>query len=521
MAESTLSDRVRTAEIIAALSLATDVAVGFPFEHGLRSTLVAMRLCDRLGVDSETATQTYFFCLLFYVGCTAPVDVGWEVFGDDNSFHTYALPVRFGGVVETVQGFARAVAPPTEPGYQRVWRLLRHLPGLAVRFSGVTAATCEVARMLTDELGLSRSDSRLATFETERWDGWGFPNRIEGAEIPLAVRIVQVARDATFQHTLYDSDSVASLISERAGKALDPEIAGLFASEAASILEIDATGTAWEHALAAEPKPWSMLEGTEIDRALAAMGHFADIGIADMVGHSTGVSDLSRTAAELISASPAEQTAVRRAALVHDLGRVSVSSRIWEKASVLTSDDWERVRLHAYHTERILLPSPFLAALAPIASFHHERNDGSGYHRGVGTPLEPLASIVAAADAYHAMTETRPYRPALSPAEAAGLLAQDASTGRLGSDAVKAVLEAAGHRTHALPRPAGLTEREAEVVSLLARGLLTKQIASRLQISAKTADHHIQNAYRKMGVSTRAGATLFAMQHGLTWVNSP
>jgi DNA-binding CsgD family transcriptional regulator len=124
------------------------------------------------------------------------------------------------------------------------------------------------------------------------------------------------------------------------------------------------------------------------------------------------------------------------------------------------SGGWERVRLHAYHSERVLARSPFLAALAPVASFHHERLDGSGYHRGT-----------AAAD---------------------------------------------------VTPPAGLTEREAEVLALLARGLQTKQVARRLGISVKTADHHVQNAYAKIGVSTRAAAALFAMQHGLTaWGELP
>jgi HD-GYP domain-containing protein (c-di-GMP phosphodiesterase class II) len=157
-----------------------------------------------------------------------------------------------------------------------------------------------------------------------------------------------------------------------------------------------------------------------------------------------------------------------------------------------------------------------------VASFHHERLDGSGYHRGVGSrSLDPKARLLAAADAYQAMTEPRPHRDALSQGQAAEMLTADARAGRLAPEAVAAVLVAAGHRSPSLERPAGLSEREAEVVSLAARGLQTKQMAHALGISAKTADYHIQSAYRKMGVSTRAGAVLFAMQHGLTtWENS-
>jgi HD-GYP domain-containing protein (c-di-GMP phosphodiesterase class II) len=234
------------------------------------------------------------------------------------------------------------------------------------------------------------------------------------------------------------------------------------------------------------------------------------------------VSKLSLAAADLMAFDPEQATAVGRSALLHDVGRVAVPARIWQKTGPLTVDDWEQVRLHAYHTERVLVRSPFLAGLAAPASYHHERLDGSGYHRGVSAPsLDPTCRLLAAADVYHAMTEPRPHREGLSPSEAADALAGEARGGRLDSEAVAAVLEAAGHPSPPIDGPAGLTDRELEVVRLLARGRQTKQVARSLQISVKTADSHIQNAYRKMGVSTRAGATLFAMQHGLVnWENS-
>lgn len=208
---------------------------------------------------------------------------------------------------------------------------------------------------------------------------------------------------------------------------------------------------------------------------------------------------------------------------MHDVGRVAVPVRIWQKAAPLSADDWEHVRLHAYHSERILARSAFLAGLAAIGSHHHERLDGSGYHRGVpAAALSPLSRLVAAGDAYHAMTEPRPHRAPLAPEQAAELLIQEAQAGRLDADAVSAVVEAAGHPKPRLERPAGLTEREVEVVGLLARGYQTKQVARTLGISAKTADRHVQNAYAKIGVSTRAAAALFAMEHGLaTWGELP
>ena len=516
------SNEVRTAEIIAAISMATDLAVGFPLEQGLRSCVIAARLCDRLDVDTDTASQAYFLSLLFYVGCNAPAEVGWDVFAEDDSLTTYGTPFRFGTRAEMARGMMRAVAPPTSAPHLRAWRLARRLPELAIGFAGVVDATCEVARMLTDELGLGPPVSNLVAFESARWDGKGIPGGVAGEEIPFAVRIAQVARDAAFQLTLGDWEFVADVIGQRAAVAFDPRVARTLSSEAAEILDLESELPLWDLTLGCEPTPWSMLEREAIDRALAAMGHFTDLAIPEFVGHSTGVATTCLAAAQVLSFDPADTMTVHRAALVHDLGRATVPVRIWGKRGSLTLDDWERIRLHAYHTERILTQSPFLSALVPAAGFHHERGDGTGYHRGVGaSSLQPAARLLAAADAYHAMTEPRPHRPAFSREVAADVLAEEARAGRLDPEAVAAVLEGSGHRTFSVPWPAGLTEREIQVVRHLARGLQTKQVARALEISPKTVDFHIQSAYRKMGVSTRAGATLFAMQHGLiTWENS-
>jgi HD-GYP domain-containing protein (c-di-GMP phosphodiesterase class II) len=253
------------------------------------------------------------------------------------------------------------------------------------------------------------------------------------------------------------------------------------------------------------------------------MGSFADLISPYLAGHSTGVAELAATAARRCRVDDAGVAAVRRAALVHDLGRVAVDVRIWQTRAPLSADEWEHVRLHAYHSERVLARSEFLAAYARVAGAHHERLDGSGYHRAAtGAELGLPARLLAAADAYHAMTEPRPHRDPLPPDRAAEVLGEEASAGRLDADAVTAVVEAAGQRAPRLERPAGLTEREAEVLRLLARGLQTKQVARALGISTKTADRHVQNAYRKIGVSSRAAATLFAMEHGLAaWGELP
>jgi HD-GYP domain-containing protein (c-di-GMP phosphodiesterase class II) len=510
------TESVRAAEVIATLSLATDLGIGVPLEHGLHSTLFAMRLADRVGVDSETASQTYYACLLFYVGCTANADTAAEIFGADDSLTRYAAPARFGSRAEMVAGFLRAVAPPGSTPLVRARQLAHGLPRVALVFKEHLAAFCEVADMLTDRLGLPRSVGALFQHVAERWDGKGQPGRAKHDEIPLPVRIVHVARDAAFQRMLGGDEYAARVVGERAGHAFDPDVAAAFLDEAAEILALDTSVSAWEETLAAEPRPWLTLQGEAIDRALAAMADFTDLASPYLVGHSGGVAELAAAAAERCRLGASEAVLVRRAGLVHDLGRVAVPVRIWQKEGPLTTDDWERVRLHPYYTERVLTHSSSLSDLAPVASSHHERLDGSGYHRGSSAAmLAAPARLLAAADAYHAMTEPRPHRAPLSPEQAAETLGEGCRAGLYDADAVASVLEAAGQQVPRVARPAGLTEREAEVVALLARGLQTKQIAAALGISVKTADRHIEHAYRKIGVSTRAAAALFAMEHGL------
>jgi DNA-binding NarL/FixJ family response regulator len=178
--------------------------------------------------------------------------------------------------------------------------------------------------------------------------------------------------------------------------------------------------------------------------------------------------------------------------------------------------EWERVRLHPYWTERILSRCPALAHLAPVAAAHHERLDGSGYHRGArGSELSSSARLLAAADAFAALTEPRPHRAALAPDAAARTLHEDVVAGRLDPEAAGAVVEAGGLPRRRAAWPNDLTDREVEVLRVLARGLSNREIAETLVLSPRTVQHHLANVYDKINLRTRAGAAVFAIEHGL------
>ncbi|MGH2661022.1 MAG: HD domain-containing phosphohydrolase, partial [Actinomycetota bacterium] len=507
-------ESVRAAEVIAAACLATDLGMGFPFEHGLHGTLMAMRLADRLDVDPEAEAQTYYASLLMYSGCTTDADIATRIFAGSRTKNI--TPVQFGSAAEALAGVIRALPSPDDLPHRSVYEVARRLVPAARFRKPHFEALCDVAEMMAKRLGLPPTVQRLFVHLTERWDGRGVLKRAKGDEIPLPVRIVHVARDAAYQRVVGGDDHAVEVIRRRAGHAFDPGIARRFVQEAPEIMAAaEAPESAWEAILAAEPRPWLTLEGEGEDRALAAIGDFADLVSPHLSGHSRGVAELAVAAARLYGFAPSDVALMQRAGFVHDVGRVGIDPRIWQKRAALTVDEWERVRLHPYHTERVLLRPGFLGSLAELACAHHERLDGNGYHRRMSAAsLTPGARLLAAADAFHAMREPRPYRDRLSPQEATKLLGEEARAGRQDSEMVAAVVQAAGQPAPPVERPAGLTEREAEVVGLLARGLQTKQVARRLRISIKTADRHIQNAYRKIGVSTRAAATMFAMEHG-------
>lgn len=260
-----------------------------------------------------------------------------------------------------------------------------------------------------------------------------------------------------------------------------------------------------------------MVRGAELDRVLQAMADLVDMKSPYFAGHSRGVANLAAEAARVSGMRDSEITTLRRAALVHDLGRLGVSNAVWERQGPLDHAGLERVRLHAYLTDRMLAGVPALDDARRIAARHHERLDGSGYPAGlVGSQLSPSDRLLAAADTYHAMGEPRPHRGALDAEAAAAALRDAVEAGRLDGDAVGAVLRAAGHRVPARATgPSGLTPREVEVLRLLARGTSNKAIAAALHVSPKTVSSHVEHIYTKLGVSSRAAATLFAIEHGL------
>lgn len=496
---------------MAALSLVCDLGMGQPLGHGLRVCCLAVGLGEQLELPAAELRVVYYSSMLRWIGCTANAHEVAGALGDDLSSRSDMA------TLDQTRPDAMATFARTH-GYGPAGAMVQSPEG----WRSLASAHCEAAVLLGRWLELDPAVQNALDQVFERWDGKGLPRGLGGAELSPAARLTRVAGDLELLQRVHGIDAAVAATRERAGSMYDPELAAALAAEAPALLAELSQRSAWETALGAEPGPWEQAEGVRLERVLEAMADFADLKAPCFTGHSRGVCGLAREAATVLGLGTDDRLALGRAALVQDVGRVGVSNAIWEKRGYLDDSEREAIRLQPYLTERALARSPWLQQLSDLAASHHERLDGSGYHRRLDArSLSLQARLLAAADVYQAMSEPRPHRPALEPERAAGELRAEAARGRLDPAAVEAVLTTAGHATERPRGPQGLTPRELEVLKLLSVGLRNREIAERMIVSPKTIGRHLENIYAKLGVSTRAAATLQAMQQGLLPASAP
>jgi HD-GYP domain-containing protein (c-di-GMP phosphodiesterase class II) len=506
--------RLPLVELMASMSLATDLGTGQPMEHGLRTCVLADRAGEQLGLDAEARGCLRSTALLRFLGCTADASETAAVVGDEIGFNAAMAQVVMADNREALPRVLTRVGQGT-PALRRVSRVAAVLsdPGGKARS---LSAHCEVGARLGTRIGVPAEVVHSLRHAYERWDGKGLPTGLAGDDVPIAIRIAVVARDVDLFASAEGWDRTVVMLEHRSGRAYDPKVAAAFLSEGARWFGELASLDPWHEVTSADASDAVEVDAERLDQVLAAFADFADLKSPWFVGHSRAVAALAEAAAFASGLDRAQATQVRLTALVHDLGTVGISDAVWDRPGPLTVEGTERARLHPYLTERILGRCSALAPLACDAGAHHERLDGSGYYRATKEP-SAAAQLVAAADMYIALLENRPHRPAETPGAAADALAAEADGGRLARVAVDAVLAATDNDapTPNLRRPAELTEREVDVLRLIARGQTNKQTAAALGISAKTVGTHVEHIYAKAGVATRAGATLFAMENDL------
>jgi HD-GYP domain-containing protein (c-di-GMP phosphodiesterase class II)/DNA-binding CsgD family transcriptional regulator len=508
---------IRIAEVLTALALASDVGHGQPLEKSLRTTVIATRLAEEMGLARAELSAVYYVVLLRSIGCTANShETAILMGGDDRAFLGLVQALAGGNGRQWAReaaGLVAASAPELAAARSEAWFLTEgRAHGRRARDSA-----CEVSTALARRLGLAAAVQTGLEQVYERWDGRG-PGEIGGEALCVPARVAHLADVVEIALRAGGAEAACAIAHARAGSHFDPEIVAVFTRCCDDVLAQLDDLDMLDAALDAEPTPQSRCDRAQLEGLARAIADFADLKSPWTLGHSPAVAEL---AAGAVASEDREATMF--AGLLHDIGRAAVSNGIWDKPGALASAQWDQVRLYPYYTERILARTPAFARIATLASAHRECLDGSGYHRAVSEDAlsEPMR-VLGAADAYVAMRADRAHRPALSADETERQLLRAVADGRLCERAVAAVLAAAGHAPAPAPAPVcGLTEREVQVLGLLARGLMNKQIAAELVVSARTVQHHVAHIYDKIDRRTRAGAAMFAMEHRLVGPPGP
>ena len=506
---------ITLAELLAAYSLATDLGLGQPMEHLLRSWRIASRLGAHVGMPAEEQPALFYVAMLSWVGCVADAPEVAASFGDDIAFRADSYDVDLGGVPSYRFFLGHAGAGGSLPARARVAARIIATGGRSV-MQGIQAH-CLITSTLADRLGLDDAVSAAVQQFFARWDGRGVPPGVGGDELSPWVRLFHVGDVAEVHHRNGGVEAAIRVARGRRGTQFDPALTDAFCDIAPEVMASLGDGYDVPRLLVDEPGLRHPLSDGGLDEALTALADFTDLRSPHRAGHSSGVAELAGAAAGKLGLPEIDVAETRRAGYLHDIGLHGVPSRILDKPGDLSATEWERVRLSSYYTERVLARPPALQRIGAIASYAHERMDGSGYHRGVGGPTIPMSGrVLAAACAFRTLTEPRAGRPARTVKDAAAEVRGDARAGRLDPDAVDAVLAAAGAGgRRRVSGPAGLTAREVEVLVLIARGGTTNEVAEELGVSRKTAATHIERIYAKTGASSRSAATLFALRNGL------
>jgi HD-GYP domain-containing protein (c-di-GMP phosphodiesterase class II)/DNA-binding CsgD family transcriptional regulator len=503
----------RLAELLGALSLATDGANGVPPETALRTCIVATAIGRVSGLDEVVLHDVYMAALLRFLGCTAYAHETAHRYGagDDQAMLRALLTADTARPIDIVRHAARGLGAEI-PFAQRAAALVR-LSTDSHPADALALAHCGLATTLAAQLEVGEGVVRALGQVYERYDGRGSPSRLAGDAIDPVARLVMVAFRVVTHHTLEGREAAVEVVKARRGSELDPGFADAFLESAGDVLEAIDRDSVWDSFLDAEPQPVVQVPVGDLARIAGAFADYVDIKSPYTLGHSRGVAALASRIATTMGLDAQEVGQLHIAALLHDLGRVAIPNGIWDKPGRFNAIERERAESHAWYTMRILMRSPLFSSIAPLAGHAHERADGSGYPRAVPLAMSPVPGrILSACDVFHALGEERPHRPAHDRRSSATVLADEVRAGRLDVGIVDAILSrdgASAPRPRTLPDQ--LTEREVEILCLVARGLSNKEIASRLAISAKTVQHHVAHVYEKTGVRSRAAAAIYAV----------
>jgi putative nucleotidyltransferase with HDIG domain len=436
------------APALTGLSAALDLTEGHPRGHAARTAIIAMEMGRVLGLDGLAASDLFYAALLKDAGSSATAG---RLFlwcgGPDERIARRAIWLRDRrGLGAKVRHGLEWIEPGGSP-LKRAGRALRIAIGGRRAWRELASIRSGQGAIAVRAMGFGDGVADTVAAVNERWDGGGLPSRLRGDRIPLPSRIIGLAQVAELFRSLAGPARAMEIVRERSGRWFDPDLVSCFDEVATSelwgaLIEDDPAS-----AVAAVAPRAPIVEATDarLDQVAAAFAGIVDAKSTFTAGHSRQVAKIAAAVAERLGLPEPERVRLRRAALLHDLGKLSVPNAILDKAGPLAPEEWQTVHQHAYFTNRILQRVPHFADLADDAANHHERLDGRGYFRGLrGDALTPAACVIAVADVSAALLSARPYRPAVPLERVLATLSVEAGT-TLCAEAVAAFRDAVEH----------------------------------------------------------------------------
>jgi HD-GYP domain-containing protein (c-di-GMP phosphodiesterase class II) len=506
-------ERIPVLDLLGCFAVAGELGRGQPAGHVSRTAAIAVAIADALDLDEAARSDVFQAGLLIHAGCTAGVsEVAAVLLCDELAVQRDVCLCDPANELEVIRVLLRH-AGRSAGSTGRLRGIVRLATSGAKAMHEMEAGCSEVGPRIAARLGMPAGTVDALTNICETWNGKG-PHKRRGEEIPLVARIVNAAMTVEVFLSSSGPESALQAIRKRRGRSLDPAIADVLTALLADpsfIARVD-QAREWGALNTLEPQPAATISVDDLDVLTLACADLADLKGPGSAAHSRRVGELAE-AVMLRLGNRSDSALARRAGHVHAIGQVAIPAELLATARPSMAEA-EQLRLHPVFTRRVLAHSPVLASVGHIGGMHHERLDGSGYPEGrAGADFPPAGRAVAAACAYD---ETRLQSPDLPQEEALAAFREEGSRA-FGADVAKALCDEVlgAKRSARAASPGGLTEREVEVLRLAASGKTIGSIADSLVISKHTARHHLENIYGKAGVSSRAGAALFAMEHGL------
>jgi len=422
---------IRLSELVSALSYALDLVEGQPAGHAVRTCLIGMRIAEALGLSAEMKRDLYFALLLKDAGCSSNATRMCQIVAGDEIAAKAAVKTtdwtKKG--LESIK-YAWTHIAPGAPLLQKLKKIAETAIHQKPQSKELIQIRCDRGASIAMEMGFSQGTANAIRSLDEHWNGQGYPDGLQGEEIPLLARMLNLCQTLEVYWREKEAGAAIRVALERSKRWFDPKLAKVAA-------RLGKEGTLFR-GLAEESLLQPMLHEFEpaedlrpltderIDSICAAFASVVDAKSPYTFRHSLGVTSAAMAIAQRLDLPPVTQTMVRRAALLHDAGKLSVPNSILEKPSKLDDAEWRVIKKHPYYTHQILNRIPGFEELAEVAASHHEKLDGTGYWRGLMAAQMPLPSrLLVVADIYDALAAKRPYRDALPPETVFGILGKD------------------------------------------------------------------------------------------------